>query len=147
MQSSFWYKSLETKARLSGVSNYWLPSHQPSENAATQILTLPSAYITFAASLSASTLRLSWTSPSRLCTGVFVSYPPVLPPSPYIPGCSNLAPHYYPLPALALPFHVTPTTPRTFMAHKSQSLWQQPEGVIQQPVPDLTQCSTQFCQC
>lgn len=91
----------------SGVSNYWLPSHQPSENAATQMLTLHSAYITFAASLSASTLKLSLTSPSRLCSGVFV----VTSPSPasqslhpwLLQPCSALSPP--PCPGSAFPCH------------------------------------------
>lgn len=75
------------------------------------------------------------------------SHPLVLPPGPYThlllqPCCGVFLP---PCPWQALPFHVTPTTPSTFMAHKSQSSWLQPEWVFQQPVPDLTHCSIQFC--
>lgn len=74
MQSSSWYKPLETKPGThSRASSYWLPSHEPSENAAIQILTLHSAYITFAASLSASALRWSFLpSLPRLHAGVLV---------------------------------------------------------------------------
>lgn len=118
MQSSPWYKLWRQRPGThSGAFSYWLPSHEPSESAAIQILTLHSALHHLCCSLFASALRWSsLASPPRLCTGYLQSHPPVLPPGPYthplLQPCSALFPS--PCPGSAFPHHPHDTS--TFLS-------------------------------